>query len=182
MSKSNKAMVGVLQMTSTGDVDANMDAVQRLVREAADRGAQLVLVPECFSYLGPEKGKVDNPGHKYPFADETLTTGIREATLTGDPYPVKGWLVYATNLLNALPNEQETIRAIENLDLLVVVDVVGSFRVEGVVASPTGPVVGSVSVSAPAPVANALWASGVSERPVATAYSTLRCGQWVPNT
>ncbi len=52
------AIVGVVQMTSTDDVDANMGAVRRLVGEAASRGAQLVLVPECFAYLGPEKGKV----------------------------------------------------------------------------------------------------------------------------
>jgi thiosulfate reductase/polysulfide reductase chain A len=78
------------------------------------------------AYPVPVRGKVDNPGHRYPFAHETITTGIREATLTGTPYPVKGWFVYATNLLHALPNEQETIRAIQNLDLLVVVDVIPS--------------------------------------------------------
>jgi predicted amidohydrolase len=50
-------MAGVVQMTSTADVEANMDTVHRLVREAALRGADMVLVPECFSYLGPEKGK-----------------------------------------------------------------------------------------------------------------------------
>jgi thiosulfate reductase/polysulfide reductase chain A len=77
-------------------------------------------------YPKPAREKVDNPGHKYPFAHETITTGIREATLTGRPYPVKGWLVYATNLLHALPNEQETIRAIRNLDLMVVVDILPS--------------------------------------------------------
>ncbi len=77
-------------------------------------------------YPHSERGKVDNPAHKYPFAHETITTGIREATLTGNPYPVKGWFVYATNLLNALPNEQETIKAIQNLDLMVVIDVVPS--------------------------------------------------------
>jgi thiosulfate reductase/polysulfide reductase chain A len=77
-------------------------------------------------YPKPGKPKVDNLDHKYPFAHETLTTGIREATLTGKPYPIKGWLVYATNLLHALPNEAETIRAIQQLDLLVVVDVVPS--------------------------------------------------------
>ena len=70
------------------------------------------------------RGKVDNPDHRYPFASEAITTGIREATLTGKPYPVKGWFVYATNLIQALPNEAETIRAIQALDLLVVVDVV----------------------------------------------------------
>ncbi len=77
-------------------------------------------------YPKPEKGKVDNPDHRFPFASEAITTGIREATITGKPYPVKGWMVYATNLLQALPNEAETIKAIQALDLLVVVDVVGS--------------------------------------------------------
>ena len=77
-------------------------------------------------YPKSEKGKVDNPGRLYPFASEALSTGIREATISGKPYPVKGWLVYATNLIQALPNEAETIRAIQALDLLVVVDVVGS--------------------------------------------------------
>ncbi len=46
--------------------------------------------------------------------------------MTGKPYPIKGWFVYATNLIQALPNEQETIKAIQNLDLLVVVDVIPS--------------------------------------------------------
>jgi thiosulfate reductase/polysulfide reductase chain A len=77
-------------------------------------------------YPKPDKDKVDNPDHKYPFAHETITTGIREATITGKPYPIKGWLVYATNLLHALPNESETIKAIQNLDLMVVVDVIPS--------------------------------------------------------
>jgi thiosulfate reductase/polysulfide reductase chain A len=77
-------------------------------------------------YPQPARGKVDNPDHKYPFASETITTGIRDATLKGQPYPIKGWLVYATNLLQALPSQDETIRAIQNLDLLAVVDVVPS--------------------------------------------------------
>jgi thiosulfate reductase/polysulfide reductase chain A len=80
----------------------------------------------CPPYPKPERGKVDNPDHRYPFASEAISTGIREATITGKPYPVKGWVVYATNLIQALPNEAETIEAIQALDLLVVVDVVGS--------------------------------------------------------
>ena len=77
-------------------------------------------------YPDSARGKVDNPDHRYPFASEAITTGIRAATLTGQPYPVKGWLVYATNLIHAMPNEAETIRAIEQLDLMVVVDVIPS--------------------------------------------------------
>jgi thiosulfate reductase/polysulfide reductase chain A len=77
-------------------------------------------------YPASTKGKVDNPNKKYPWALESITTGIREATITGQPYPIKGWMTYATNLMGALPNEAETIKAIQNLDLLVVVDVIPS--------------------------------------------------------
>jgi thiosulfate reductase/polysulfide reductase chain A len=78
------------------------------------------------AYPKPGKPKADNPGKRHPFAHEAITTGIRAATLTGNPYPVKGWLVYATNLLHALPNEAETIQAIQQLDLLAVCDVIPS--------------------------------------------------------
>ncbi len=78
------------------------------------------------AYPKPTREKVDNPGHRYPFAHETITTGIREATISEKPYPIKGWFVYATNLFHALPNEAETIQAIQNLDLLVVIDVIPS--------------------------------------------------------
>jgi thiosulfate reductase / polysulfide reductase chain A len=77
-------------------------------------------------YPKSDRPKVDNPDHKYPFAHEAITTGIREATITGKPYPIKGWFVYATNLMHALPNEAETIKAMQNLDLMVVVDVIPS--------------------------------------------------------
>ncbi len=73
------------------------------------------------------KPMADNPGGtKYPFADEGITNGIREATITGEPYPIKGWLVYSTNLLYALPNPAETLKAIDKLDLLVVIDTMPS--------------------------------------------------------
>ncbi|CAD5373910.1 Anaerobic dehydrogenases, typically selenocysteine-containing [Rubrivivax sp. A210] len=65
-------------------------------------------------------------GARYPFADEGITTSIRDATISGQPYPIKGWVVYSTNLLQALPNRQETLDAIQKLDLLVVCDTVPS--------------------------------------------------------
>jgi thiosulfate reductase/polysulfide reductase chain A len=74
-----------------------------------------------------KKEPLDNPNGKYPFATgEQISTGIREATITGQPYPIKGWFIYGTNLMQALPNRDETIKAIQNLDLMVVVDVIPS--------------------------------------------------------
>jgi thiosulfate reductase/polysulfide reductase chain A len=77
-------------------------------------------------YPKSERGHADNPDHRFPFASGSLTNGIRDATITGKPYPIKGWMVYATNLIQSMPNAKETIRAIQNLDLMVVVDVVPS--------------------------------------------------------
>lgn len=46
-------------MTSTEDVEANLSTTERCVGMAAEDGAKLVLVPECFAYLGPEQGKLE---------------------------------------------------------------------------------------------------------------------------
>ena len=51
--------VGVVQMTSTEDVTANLRKVDSLVREAAALGAELIALPENFAYLGPEAQKVE---------------------------------------------------------------------------------------------------------------------------
>jgi thiosulfate reductase/polysulfide reductase chain A len=78
-------------------------------------------------YPKSDKPFADNPGgERYPFADEQVTTGIREATITGKPYPIKGWFVYSTDLIHALPNQAETLKAIDALDLLVVIDTMPS--------------------------------------------------------
>ena len=57
MAKDKKTMrVAVAQMTSGPDVAANLDAAERLVRKAAEWRAELVVLPECFAYLGPDSG------------------------------------------------------------------------------------------------------------------------------
>ena len=80
------------------------------------------------AYPEVTKPRADNINKKYPWAgeEEGLTNGIREATITGNPYPIKSWVVYATNLMNALPDQEETLKAINNLDLLVTIDVIPS--------------------------------------------------------
>ncbi len=78
------------------------------------------------AYPKPPRPPADNPGKKYPFAEDALTNGIRDATLTGQPYPIRGWFVYATNLMYSLPDQAATIRALQQLDLVVVVDTLPS--------------------------------------------------------
>jgi thiosulfate reductase/polysulfide reductase chain A len=66
---------------------------------------------------------VDRAAGRFPFAEEVTTNGIREATRTGEPYPIKGWFVHGTNLVQSMPDVRETVDAIRKLDLLVVCDV-----------------------------------------------------------
>jgi predicted amidohydrolase len=46
--------VGVIQMTSTADLPANLASARSLVGAAAERGAQLIALPENFAYLRRE--------------------------------------------------------------------------------------------------------------------------------
>jgi anaerobic selenocysteine-containing dehydrogenase len=78
-------------------------------------------------YPKSDRPHADGSGaDEFPFADEGITTSIRKATLSGKPYPIKGWFVYSSNLMQALPDERETIEAIRKLDLLVVCDTMPS--------------------------------------------------------
>jgi thiosulfate reductase / polysulfide reductase chain A len=72
----------------------------------------------------PDPGKSPLNLGNFPFAGaEGVTQEIRKATITGAPYPIKGWIVTGTNLMKAMPNQKETVEAIMKLDLLVAVDV-----------------------------------------------------------
>jgi thiosulfate reductase/polysulfide reductase chain A len=66
---------------------------------------------------------VDKAAKRFPFALEPTTNGIRDATLTGKPYPIKGWFVFGTNLIQAVPDISETVAAIKKLDMIAVCDI-----------------------------------------------------------
>lgn len=51
-----KLKVGAIQMRSTPDLAANLATVSQLTARAAADGAQLVALPECFSFLGRGEG------------------------------------------------------------------------------------------------------------------------------
>jgi thiosulfate reductase/polysulfide reductase chain A len=74
-------------------------------------------------YPKPSREAIDGAGTRYPLADETLASGLCDATLPGAPFRAKGWIVYGTNLIQSLPEPRKTLKAIQELDLLVVIDV-----------------------------------------------------------
>ena len=72
-----------------------------------------------------KRGRADGAGTRFPLASEELgvTNGLIEATLTGKPYPIKAWVVYGQNVLESIPQQQKTLKAIEQLEFMAVVDV-----------------------------------------------------------
>ncbi|MEI6749812.1 MAG: molybdopterin-dependent oxidoreductase [Bacteroidota bacterium] len=61
---------------------------------------------------------------KYPMAALSVSNSLIEATLPckDNPFQVKGWIVAGTNLPLTMPDKENTMKAIEALDFLVVVD------------------------------------------------------------
>ncbi len=78
------------------------------------------------SFPESDRGRADGAGTKYPLATEEsqgLTQGLIEATLQAKPYPIKGWVVYGQNVLESIPQRQNTLKALEQLEFMAVVDV-----------------------------------------------------------
>ncbi len=49
--------VAAVQLQSTDDVIANLESCEHCIAEAADRGAEFVVLPENFAYFGANQGK-----------------------------------------------------------------------------------------------------------------------------
>jgi len=76
MSSSNPRVAAV-QMTTGSDVGANLQEAERLIREAADAGTALVVLPENFAFMGRRMQDVlplrerDGDGRLQSFLSET---------------------------------------------------------------------------------------------------------------
>lgn len=75
-------------------------------------------------YPKPKRSWRDAFPGKFKLANLALASGICDATIPSPELDCsfKGWIVNGTNLIFTLPNQQNTLEAIQNLDLLVVVD------------------------------------------------------------
>jgi thiosulfate reductase/polysulfide reductase chain A len=60
---------------------------------------------------------------QFPFASKIPTQALRDYTLDNADLPIKGWMVYGTDLFNNMPDKKKTIEAIKKLDFLAVIDI-----------------------------------------------------------
>ncbi len=78
---------------------------------------------ECKTRLTPED-EVSPPEELFPVAEEGVPAQVLvDAMLTGKPRPIKGLMIYGTNILASWPQPDRTREALKKLDFIVAVDV-----------------------------------------------------------
>jgi thiosulfate reductase / polysulfide reductase chain A len=72
----------------------------------------------------PSKSWADAFPGKYTIASSPVSNALIDASVpeNNPAYPIKGWFVNGTNLIMTIPNQANTLKAIQNLELLVAVD------------------------------------------------------------
>lgn len=88
---------------------------------------------------GPKLGKVSWPDINVEHAEEfalhkmaekhkfsppgTPTQILRDAALSGKPYPIKACIAWGQNIVQTLPGQQDTIKMLQQMDFVMVVDI-----------------------------------------------------------
>ncbi len=72
----------------------------------------------------PTAERVDEIASRFPLAakGDGAFLQARENVLAGVPYPVKGWMVYKQDPMNALPDRGRTQRMLQAMDFVAVID------------------------------------------------------------
>ena len=95
--------VAAVQMVSTPDVSANLQAAARLLAQAAQHGAELVVLPEYFCVMG--RKDTDKLALQEPFGD-----GPIQRFLSAQAKALGIWLVGGTLPLSAAPVDDDRVR------------------------------------------------------------------------
>jgi deaminated glutathione amidase len=106
-------LAAAVQMTSLPDLHKNLAKAEELIDLAVRRGAELVALPENFSFLGDEASKLAQAESIAQESEKFLKTMAQKFQVTllggGFPVPVGNGKVYNTALMIA-PNGEELAR------------------------------------------------------------------------
>jgi len=72
----------------------------------------------------PKKTWSDAFPGKYPIANSPVSNALIDASIpeNNPGFLIKGWIINGTNLISSIPDQANTLKAIQNLDLIVTVD------------------------------------------------------------
>jgi thiosulfate reductase / polysulfide reductase chain A len=73
----------------------------------------------------PTPPRIDEIDKNFPLAakGDGAYLKLRENVLAGNPYPVKAWMIYKQDPLNALPDQAKTLRMLEQMDFVGAIDI-----------------------------------------------------------
>jgi len=73
----------------------------------------------------PKAERVDQVKTAFPLtsASDGVYLPLRENVLKGQPYPVKAWMIYKQDPLNSVPDQGRTMKMIEQMDFVGVIDI-----------------------------------------------------------
>ena len=73
----------------------------------------------------PKAPRVDEVEKNFPLtsAKDGVYLPLRENVLKGLPYPVKAWMIYKQDPLHAVPDQGKTLKMIEQMDFVCVIDI-----------------------------------------------------------
>jgi predicted amidohydrolase len=109
-------VVAAVQMTSSDDVEANLDRCRELVREAAGAGALLVGLPENFAYLGGDQD------HRLALAEALPAPGAAHRAASGPILRAMQELARSAGvwlILGGFPERGRAAARLRNSSLLV---------------------------------------------------------------
>ncbi len=75
-------------------------------------------------YPDPKKTWMDAFPGKFPIASSPVSNAIIDASIPENKpgFLIRGWFINGTNLISSIPDQANTLKAIQNLDLIVSVD------------------------------------------------------------
>ncbi len=99
----------------------NWDREGGMVPNAKFELGELLFLP----WDDPTAPRADELDKNFPLAakGDGAYLKLRENVLASAPYPVKAWMVHKQDPLNALPDQAKTIRMIEQMDFVGVIDI-----------------------------------------------------------
>lgn len=101
-------------------VVGNWDREGGMVPNAKIALGELLFLP----WDEPTAPRLDEIDSRFPLAakGDGVFLQARENVLAGTPYPVKGWMIYKQDPMNALPDRGRTQRMIEQMEFVGVID------------------------------------------------------------
>lgn len=99
----------------------NWDRQGGMVPNAKVELGELMFLP----WDDPTAPRLDELEKDFPLAakGDGVYLKLRENVLVGQPYPVKGWMIYKQDPMSAIPDQEKTLQMLRQMDFVGVIDI-----------------------------------------------------------